>query len=113
MKVIPYTQVSYDTITEEIPVVTTTYETRTKVVEKEQKLYEVTLTQEQVDVIVAITGNVIGGGPNRRLTDGIWVGLQKHASNEGSSSKKSYHFEDYFRVKESTYKDSGYIVTKE
>jgi len=113
MNVIPYIHYSSETITEKVPVVTTTYETRTKVVEKEEKLFKVDLTQEQVDVIVAITGNIIGGGQTRRLTDAIWSGLQKHASNEGSSSKKSYHFEDYFTVKESSHNEYGYIVTKE
>jgi len=114
MNVIQYTNIYSETITEEVPVVTTTYETRTKVIEKAENLYEVTLTQEQVDVIVAITGNVIGGGPNRRLTDGIWTGLSKYATKEKmNSSYRKHSFKDFFVVKESSIGNCGYIVTKE
>jgi hypothetical protein len=113
MNVNPYTKVSYDTITETIPVVTTTYESKTKYVMKEEQVYEVNLTQEQVDVIVAICGNITGGGDTRLLTDSIWSGLQKHASRNGDKySDKKYSFKDYFIVKESSYNESGYIVVK-
>jgi len=112
MNVNQYTSVSYEKVIKEIPVVTTTYKEIEELVRKEEQVYEVELTQEQVDVIVAFCGNITGGGPIRRLTDSIWNGLQKYASNQGSSYKKSYHFEDYFRVKESTYKDCGYVVVK-
>jgi len=113
MNVNQYTNVSYEKVIKEVPVVTTTYKEVEELVKKEEQVYEVELTQEQLDVIVAICGNITGGGPTRRLTDSIWSGLQKYASNSGSVTMKTYHFEDYFRVKESSYKECGYIVTKE
>jgi hypothetical protein len=113
MNVNPYTKVSYDTITETIPVVTTTYESKTKYVMKEEQVYEVTLTQEQVDVIVAICGNVIGGGDTRRITDSIWEGLQNYSTraDTGWTSRK-YSFKDFFLVDTSSY-NSRYLITKD
>jgi hypothetical protein len=113
MNVNPSTEISYETITETVPVITTTYESKTKFIKTEKQVYEVTLTQEQVDVIVAICGNVIGGGDTRCITDSIWEGLQNHSTraDTGWASRK-YSFKDFFLVDTSSY-NSRYLVTKD
>lgn len=108
MKVIQYTNTSQETFTEEVTVLVPTVKEIevTKMVMKHT--YQVELTQEQVDVIVAICGNVIGGGPTRRLTDGIWSGLQDYASKTEDGCRK-YSFGHFFKVDAS----SRYLITKE
>ena len=92
MKVNQYTSISIETIYKEV----------------EKEVYQVELSQEQLDVIVALCGNVIGGGPARELTDSLYEGLYEYTTKNDYGTNKN-RFSSYFQILETTDK----IVTKE
>jgi hypothetical protein len=115
MKVNPYTSISYETSIEEVPTLVTVIKEVKKTKKVEKKVYEVELNQEQLDLIVAVCGNVVGGGNTRKITDDIYVGLQEYATkkdyNDGSLSiYKKYSFKDFFMVNTNQWNN---LVTRE
>jgi len=86
MKVNQYTNISYE-FSDDIIVNT-----------NETKRYEIDISQEQLDIIVAVMGSVVGLGKIRKLTDSIYEGLEKYSTDDGDlpggQREMSYYFEE-------------------
>jgi hypothetical protein len=59
----------------------------TKIVVIKPKTFNVELTQEEIDLIVILTGRVGGSGRARKITDKIYYGLADHCSHPGTMHK--------------------------
>ena len=110
MKVNPSTRISYDVVTEEVTRYTPNIVEIKRTVRKEEKVYEVELTQEQLDLLVAICGHVVEGGPVRELTDSIFFGLVEYATRDEQNYCEENKFSTYFEDKLSR---SGNLIAKE
>jgi len=58
--------------------------------------YEVDMSQEELDILVAITGSVVGTGKVRKLTDSIYECLEKSATCYYESIYEQKSMKDYF-----------------
>lgn len=96
MNVIPYTITSHEKVEEEITVMVPTIQKIEVNRLVDTTVYDVTLTQEQVDIIVAVFGHVTNGGPVRKLTNSLYEGLVDHASQDDESKAKN-KFPTYFK----------------
>jgi len=115
MKVNPYTSIFYNEIIEEYTELVPTVKQIKRTERVEKKTYEVELSQEQLDLIVAITGNIIGGGSTRKLSDSIYEGLHEYCSKKeyGDGSLSPYtlnKFNTYFMMNTSQW---GNLITRE
>jgi hypothetical protein len=71
---------------------------------KETNRYEVDISQEQLDILVAITGSISGRGQVRKVTDDMYESMYSYATPHHDFPVEHNSLNDYFNEEELTVK---------